>query len=193
MARMNKEEMMAMAGKELVALADSMGVKVAANKERTALKEAKAKVVDRLLAAMPEEEEVEERPVMKVDGFTADEVAAMPEAEEQEVAEAPKKVRKPRKEDPEKAGFEEVFHNLMSSYNYTEKVWEKIPNLVAVREGKKTIAEVYFGKKGYRVNVKADRAERVEADFDTIKNYYLPACLKNIPYTNTEVLVSLFG
>ena len=49
---MTREDMLiAMNGATLIGVADKLGVKVACNKTRTALKEAKAKVVARILEA----------------------------------------------------------------------------------------------------------------------------------------------
>lgn len=47
---MNLENLEAMKGSELIAYADKLGVKVSCNKERTSLKESKAKVIDKILA-----------------------------------------------------------------------------------------------------------------------------------------------
>ena len=50
-----------MSGKELIATADKYGVKVNCNKERTALKESKAKVIERIAAVLPKEEPKKEK------------------------------------------------------------------------------------------------------------------------------------
>lgn len=47
---MNREKLESMKGSELIAYADKLGVKVSCNKERTSLKESKAKVIDKILA-----------------------------------------------------------------------------------------------------------------------------------------------
>lgn len=61
-----EEKLYSMTGLTLIQVADSLGVKVRANKTRNALKEAKAKVIERILAAeaaaATEEEQVEEQP-----------------------------------------------------------------------------------------------------------------------------------
>lgn len=70
-----------------------------------------------------------------------------------------------------------------------------------VRQGGKTCAELYFGRRALKINVRKDRAEEVEAlvgpnaayYFKVINNYYLPVTLGNIPYTNTAVMVDVFG
>lgn len=46
---MSRKELEAMKGSELISYADKLGVKVSCNKERTGLKEAKSKVIDKIL------------------------------------------------------------------------------------------------------------------------------------------------
>lgn len=46
-----EEKLYAMTGATLIKVADDLGIKVAANKTRTSLKEAKSKVIERILAA----------------------------------------------------------------------------------------------------------------------------------------------
>ncbi len=53
---MKKENLEKMTGRELIAVADSFNIKVATNKERTGLKESKAKVIEKIMAALPKEE-----------------------------------------------------------------------------------------------------------------------------------------
>lgn len=47
---MNREKLESMKGSELIAYADKLGVKVSCNKERTSLKESKAKAIDKIVA-----------------------------------------------------------------------------------------------------------------------------------------------
>ena len=47
---MEREKLESMKGAELIAYADKLGVKVSCNKERTSLKESKAKVIDKIVA-----------------------------------------------------------------------------------------------------------------------------------------------
>ena len=47
---MNIEKLESMKGAELIAYADKLGVKVSCNKERTSLKESKAKAIDKIVA-----------------------------------------------------------------------------------------------------------------------------------------------
>ena len=47
---MNREKLESMKGSELIAYAEKLGVKVSCNKERTSLKESKAKVVDKIIS-----------------------------------------------------------------------------------------------------------------------------------------------
>ena len=46
---MNREKLESMKGSELIAYADKLGVKLNCNKERTALKESKAKAIDKIV------------------------------------------------------------------------------------------------------------------------------------------------
>lgn len=47
---MSREKLESMKGSELIAYADKLGVKVSCNKERTSLKESKAKVIDKIIS-----------------------------------------------------------------------------------------------------------------------------------------------
>ena len=47
---MSREKLESMKGAELIAYADKLGVKVSCNKERTSLKESKAKVIDKIVS-----------------------------------------------------------------------------------------------------------------------------------------------
>lgn len=47
---MEREKLESMKGSELIAYSDKLGVKVSCNKERTSLKESKAKVIDKIVA-----------------------------------------------------------------------------------------------------------------------------------------------
>ena len=47
---MSREKLESMKGSELIAYADKLGVKVSCNKERTSLKESKAKAIDKIVA-----------------------------------------------------------------------------------------------------------------------------------------------
>lgn len=58
-----KDKLIAMSGVLLIGVADKLGVKVACNKSRTALKEAKLNVVERILAAEAQIKEPTKAPV----------------------------------------------------------------------------------------------------------------------------------
>ena len=62
-----KEQLMSMRPRDLIALADSLGVKVAASKNRVNLKEKKTDVVDRILLTEGEEEVVGTETVEAID------------------------------------------------------------------------------------------------------------------------------
>lgn len=58
---MNKEKLEYMKGSELISYADKLGVKVSCNKERTSLKESKAKVIAKIVAFETEHKSKEEK------------------------------------------------------------------------------------------------------------------------------------
>ena len=58
---MERVELESMKGAELIAYADKLGVKVSCNKERTSLKESKAKVIDKIVAFETEHTAKEEK------------------------------------------------------------------------------------------------------------------------------------
>lgn len=58
---MEREKLESMKGLELIAYADKLGVKVSCNKERTSLKESKAKVIDKIVAFETEHTAKEEK------------------------------------------------------------------------------------------------------------------------------------
>ena len=58
---MEREKLESMKGSELIAYADKLGVKVSCNKERTSLKESKAKVIDKIISFETEHATKEEK------------------------------------------------------------------------------------------------------------------------------------
>lgn len=58
---MNREKLEEMTGKELVAYADKLGVKVNANKERTGLKESKKTAIDKIIKYEEEHKHIEKK------------------------------------------------------------------------------------------------------------------------------------
>lgn len=188
-----EDALYAMNGATLIQVADKLGVKVNCNKTRTALKEAKSKVIDRILVAegvtttAPTTETTVPTTEPAVDTTTAVEPVA------EQPAEAPvKKVKKTRKVKvavtPEVVTtfIDDLTSVVADTDGFELKTWDKIKNLYAVRYNGKTVIECYVGKKNYRVNVKVDRVpEGVE--YTTVKNYYLPACIKAVAYTDRLV------
>ena len=86
--------------------------------------------------------------------------------------------------------FLEIQKNNLTPYNWRSN--EKMSNLLAIRAGKKTIAEIYVGKKSYRINVRQVVLDSMKVEnYVTIKNYYLPACMKDIPLKDTKTLTKL--
>lgn len=92
-----EEKLWSMRGADLIHLADKLGVKVACNKTRTQLKEAKEKVIKRVIAFEASQNEVEE--VTEETEETTTEAQVLPS---EEVSEEPKqntkeKIKKPNK------------------------------------------------------------------------------------------------
>ena len=58
---MEREKLESMKGSELIEYADKLGVKVSCNKERTSLKESKAKVIDKIISFETEHATKEEK------------------------------------------------------------------------------------------------------------------------------------
>ena len=170
-----------MTGAMLIKEADKLGVKVACNKTRTALKEAKSAVIERIIKA----DTIVAEPVAEVESEAVDTVV---EVETQPEEKPVKKVRKVKFSATDEV-VKTFIDDLVTKVNeagFELKTWDKIKNLYAVKKNGKTVLECYVGKKVYRVNVKADIVpEGIE--YTTVKNYYLPATIKDVVYTDTLV------
>ena len=106
-----EDKLYAMTGRTLIMRADELGIKVACNKTRTALKEAKSKVIERILAVENATEEIEEVEETE-EVTTCDEVIEQtiieesetiteePQTESEEVSEEPKEKPKARNKKP---------------------------------------------------------------------------------------------
>lgn len=163
-----EERLYAMRMVELVEVAEAEGIKI----DR---KGSKAKAVEKILAAeavQTEEPEVIETEVEEP-AVDAIETETVPETEK------PKKEHKPRqkKENPDRAVFTDRAVKLLEAAGYAVKVWDKIPNLFAVKNGKHTVAEVRMGLKGWTLNTKKEIADTFIQDYYT-QNYFLPATAK---------------
>ncbi len=190
MTMTREDRLFAMPGRQLIAEADKLGVKVSCNKTRTALKESKDKVVARILAAETVTEEVPATET--VDTTTETTVPTTePVVDTTETVEPVKKVKKVRKVrvavTPEVVTtFVNDLTAVIADLGFELKTWDKIKNLYAIKKNGKAVLECYVGRKNYRINTKAVFVpESVEAT--TIKNYYLPACVKGVAYTDTLV------
>ena len=98
-----EDKLYSMTGKTLIMKADELGVKVNCNKARTALKEAKSAVIERILAVenAAEETEVEEtEEVTTCDEIIEQTTIEEPQAESEEVSEEPKEKHKARNKKP---------------------------------------------------------------------------------------------
>lgn len=179
-----EEKLYSMRGAELIAEAEKLGVKV--SHKGNALKESKEKAIQKILAAEAvQNEEPEVEPVETVqepenvsretiEEPAVDAVETVPETEEK-----PKKERKSRqkKENPDRVVFTDRVVKLLEAAGYAVKVWDKIPNLFAVKNGKHTVAEVRTGLKGWTLNTKKEIADTFIQDYYT-QNYFLPATAK---------------
>ena len=103
-----REELNGMTGAALILLADRLRVKVACNKTRTSLKEAKANVIDRIIEAEePTEQTTEEAPsnVVPIKSNrrkrnTEETPSEAPISQSEEVYEEPKENAKPTRKKP---------------------------------------------------------------------------------------------
>lgn len=116
--------------------------------------------------------------------------------EVQETAEPQKKERKARKtaDRTVQVEFEKNLTDLIGKYEgISEKRWEKIKNLVSLYNSKgKPFADLRFGLKGIRLNVKEDMAKLLNKGYH-LQKYYLPASVDIIPYDKgMEVITVLF-
>lgn len=103
-----EDKLYAMTGRTLIMRADELGIKVACNKTRTALKEAKSKVIERILAVENATEEIEARvacgetidSAMQTVIEESETIAEEPQTESEEVSEEPKEKPKVRNKKP---------------------------------------------------------------------------------------------
>lgn len=100
-----EDKLYAMTGRTLIMRADELGIKVACNKTRTALKEAKSKVIERILAVENAAEETEEAAAYNesIEQTVIEEpetITEEPQTESEEVSEEPKEKHKARNKKP---------------------------------------------------------------------------------------------
>ena len=190
------EQLYSMKMKELVAIAEELGIKVNkkgknsvaaekiyAEEQRLGLETIKegddvARILE-LTGAEPMIDcstEPESSPEEHVEEVTVEEAVADSAAEI-------KKERKPRqkKESPEREQFLARAKAYIDAAGFGIKEWEKIPNLFAVKNGKKTVAEVRLTLKGWTLNVSKDIAEVMSTSY-TEQKYFLPATIR-LPYS----------
>lgn len=99
------DKLMTMKGADLIRVADNLGIKVACNKARTALKESKQAVIDRIIAKENEQKEPE------VVHFEVKDLSAVVRVEQKDV-EAEKKEAKQKERKSEKKTLEELVADL---------------------------------------------------------------------------------
>ena len=181
-----EEKLFSMTMKVLAGEAEKLGVKInKKGKKEDAVKrilDAEAAIAEKAIAQA--EEVTEETTAEPVEEVTEDPTAEhIVEVEVTEVtpkpAEEPKKERKARqkKENPARVEFTAKAIAAVEAAGYAVKIWEKVPNLFAVKDGKKSAAEVRTGLKGWTLNVKTEVAERMGRPY-TVQNYFVPAVLK---------------
>ena len=103
-----EDKLYSMTGKTLIMKADELGIKVSCNKARTALKEAKSAVIERILAVENAAEEIEARVACgeTIDGAMQtvieghETITEEPQTESEEVSEEPKEKHKARNKKP---------------------------------------------------------------------------------------------
>lgn len=103
-----EDKLYSMTGKTLIMKADELGIKVSCNKARTALKEAKSAVIERILAVENATEEIEARVACgeTIDGAMQtviedhETITEEPQTESEEVSEEPKEKPKARNKKP---------------------------------------------------------------------------------------------
>lgn len=167
------EQLYSMRMKELVAIAEELGIKVnKKGKNSVAAEKIYAEEQRRGLETYKEQEAPD---------------AQVEEVSEQEHAAEVKKEQKPRqkKECPEREQFVAKAKAYLDAAGFGIKEWEKIPNLFAVKNGKKTVAEVRFTLKGWTLNVSKDIAEVMSASY-TEQKYFLPATIR-LPYSTWDM------
>lgn len=205
------DKLYAMRPAELIKYAENLGVKLPQDKAGKNLKCSREKAVTRVIEAemaarnakpATAEESVVEQPVAEVE--TASDGTPYAEVMTEIVAGAEKKAEAAKKEHKQRAPmdrsaqrhFEEQLTDLCAKHDITEKRWDKIQNLVALRvNGKKTFAEIRFTGKGFKLNITADTAEAVGFGYTLQNNYYLPATCAVIAYDASDafsVLVEVF-
>lgn len=92
-----EEQLYSMTGANLILVADKLGVKVSANKTRTGLKEAKSKVIERILAAEAKlteqetQEQAETKETESIEEIVGQDSLEDQEADEKRAEEKPKK------------------------------------------------------------------------------------------------------
>ena len=166
-----EEKLYSMRMVDLAEVAEKLGVKIDK-------KGKKSKAVEKILAFEKSQEEV------AGDGSPLAEVGK--EIARQAKEKAKKSIKKEKKNpvnSTEKNRFVSDFLKYLKSKNLEVKEWEKIPNLYAVKFGKKTICELYMGKKSYRLNFKANGVE-VNHEYTVVNNYYLPISIKGVDYSS---------
>lgn len=106
---------------------------------------------------------------------------------------AEKKERKPR----EKFDYMTVAKPILDvvakypfdCYNYNDS-----PAFYVLKHSGRVRAEIYFGRKGFKMNTKVGISEDIGVgEHKTLNNYYLPSCVNHIPYERTDVVNTILS
>ena len=106
-----------------------------------------------------------------------------------------KKERKPhqKKENPEKSAFTLKIKQMVEGIGGEFRTWEKLPSIFLIKVDGKSIVEVRYNRKGYRLAFNPNRVPELDIKTVPIK-YYLKAFTPEvIPYTDTEVLEAMLS
>lgn len=181
-----EDRLYAMTGATLIQVADKLGVKVYCNKTRTALKEAKANVIERILAAEKAAEEAETAEIMqaKIDAgveiaeINPEEVQIVDEIQPEEVVEVKtKKQKKERKTVLNTARLTEEVIEVLTDNNIKFRVIGK--RVRFLDSDNKCFAFVIPNKNDIRLYIMSDAVKTDVEKYEENKN-------KKSRYTKTN-------
>ena len=158
-----KEQLVAMRPRDLIALADRLGVKVAASKNRVNLKEKKMNVIERILLA-EESEEIDENAISPWDEVTIYDWTWFDSFKDV----TKKKVSGTTKRIPSTRNYEHTLERVIELLENIEGVTPTVfKSGVSVRVGKVKIAEFWKRSNCIRLCIKKDELDRVDTTLVT--------------------------
>ena len=158
-----RDELTALRPRDLIALADRLGVKVAASKNRVNLKEKKSNVIERILLA-EESEEIDENETSPWDEVTMYDWTwfdSFKDVKKKKVSGATKRITSTRNYEHT---LEKVIELLEDVDGITTTVFK---SGVSVRVGKVKIAEFWKRHNCIRLCIKKDELDRVDTSLVT--------------------------